>query len=388
MEIGKDYCSLEPHPDIENHMPREPIPYFIELPEAGIDEDTGLIFTISGYGFSPEHKYEAKLRHHLANQYNCIVVGVDYFGCAVKFMFPKDLRLSENFFEKFRDLYKVNIEREEGVSLEQTITQLAGYLLSQGITAFDQSLYLYTSREGTYQSFGLLPALDYLQVLAELLQKYKLNKKRLYILGSSYGGYIGLLLGKLAPNTFRLIVDNSGFVEAKLSDMLGVQNGLGVWRNVNGCAVPIGEWSIWSVYPSSEHYLDKHHREIRSLLLAEHIYPSATEYYNYHSVEDTLIPQADKAIFKTLRPDMDIQMDFVTEERIDGDLFKTLEHGLGASLRGVFELSYQDHLRKNRPQDESTDFDLESHYTFPCSNGFTYNIRFSSDDVQLELSES
>lgn len=388
MENGKKICSLTPHLDIENNIQRVSIPYYINYPDDGVNDDTGLIFTISGYGFSPFNEYESKLRDYLSNKYNCIAVGVDYFGCDIKFMRPECFRMSEDFLNKFEEIYKVNIGREEGVSLEQTITQLADYLLSRGIDRFDQSLYVYSSKEGFYQSFGLLPALDYLQVLAELLECNNINKKRLYVLGSSYGGYIGLMLGKLAPNTFRMIIDNSGFVEARERDMLGAKGGGGVWRNVNGCAVPIGEYSKWSNVPGSDNYIDEHHKDIRNMLLKEHIYPSKTEYYCCHSIEDGLIPSPDKEMFKTLRPDMDVEVDIVTEEKIDGRLFKTLEHGMAASLRGLFDRSYIAHANKDNLQCAETDFDLGSQYTFPCNNGVVYSINFSSNNVQLELIKS
>lgn len=58
---GRDVCSLTPHADIENNYKRNVIEYSVDFPDDGLSDDTGLIFTVSGYGFSTEHPYEVKL---------------------------------------------------------------------------------------------------------------------------------------------------------------------------------------------------------------------------------------------------------------------------------------------------------------------------------------
>jgi Protein of unknown function (DUF2920) len=73
--------SLIPHPDIELKFPRQPIEYFVTLPDKGIKQDTGLIMFIPGFGMLANDDYVAnKLSPHLANQHNCIVVSLNYFG--------------------------------------------------------------------------------------------------------------------------------------------------------------------------------------------------------------------------------------------------------------------------------------------------------------------
>lgn len=258
------------------------------------------------------------------------------------------------------------------------------HLRSEGTRILSPEIYLYLNGRDVYQSFGLLPALDYLKVLSDILSKYAINKKRLYILGSSYGGYIGLLIGKLAPQTFQLIVENSAFSKTYKPDLYGKNAGMAAWRDLYGCKVQLTEDSPWSLDTEDKSYFDEHHDQIRSLLVEEHIYPSKTQYYCCHSLEDGLAPAEDKKLFKKIRPDQKIRLDMISLSDIDGKIFKCLDHGMRASLRGVFELAYNN-LLSEEGDEGKTDFDLESHYVFPCSNGFRYEIKYSKNDFELKL---
>src|SRR5208337_1213729 len=72
---------LYPHPDIELGFERKPIEYFMTFPDNGINDDTGLILAIPGYGDRADFQYQKdKLRPYLANKYNCITVGINYIG--------------------------------------------------------------------------------------------------------------------------------------------------------------------------------------------------------------------------------------------------------------------------------------------------------------------
>jgi len=66
----------------------------------------------------------------------------------------------------------------------------------------------------------------------------------------------------------------------------------------------------------------------------------------------------------------------ISKEDLDGKLFKTMEHGMNVSLRGIFDYVYQldgSDLTKRRIE---TDFDLESTYEFRCRGKiYTFNYR-------------
>lgn len=383
MNLGRRICSVTPHEDIENGFPRQPVPYHIAVPDAGITEDTGLIFFIEGFGGHPTKEYTSKLLGYLANQYNCLSVCVEYFDINMKILDVENFSLDEEFFDAFEKALQADLPQLREYSVSHVLTSLAKFLSGAGIKSFPTTAYVTNSTKDCYQSFGILPALDHLSVLSEILNIVQINKKRLFILGTSYGGYIANILGKLAPNTFQLIVDNSGFTETLLSNTV---DDFYTFSSVADCRLTIKVKSLWSSDSDSSYYFDCHHAEIRSLLYKEHQHKSKTKYFCAHSIEDALVPVSQKEKFRELMSNRcDVILDIVDKDKVDGRLYKNLDHGMNASLRGVFDKAYNHYMTNDPVSEDQTDFDRESEYDFPCSNGYSYHIKFTKDDVKMTL---
>lgn len=382
MESGARYCERSPHPDVENNFPRKPISYYIDFPSNGTDSETGFLFVINGYGASPSDSYYRHIQGYFADRYNCIVVGVEYFDIENKRKSIASCRLRDGFFDVFNRVYGSNISKNNNIDDHALLVYLAKALVDAKHSQFDSELFLTYTPVDCYQSFGLISALDHLQVLSEVLSMCKINKERMYIMGTSFGGYIGLLLGKLAPQTFQLIVDNSGFTEPRLVDVYGK----GFSKiNILGCDIAVQHIGYWSDDPSSGKYFDVHHSEIRSLLVRDHIFKTKTQYFCAHYVDDKMAPFDGKVEFSSLRPDVDVTCDFVDASMIDGALYKIPEHGMDASLKLLFERAYSDFIAKDKTLSVETDFDLCSSYNFICSNGVSYLIDFSRDDLKFRI---
>lgn len=383
MDLGRKLCSVTPHDDIENSFPRQPIPYYLAVPDAGVNEDTGLIFFVDGYGGHPSGNYNAKLRPYLANRYNCLVVNLEYFDISVKKHDTSKYTLDDNFIGCFESVYKTKLPDMSAYSDYTVLKSIAQLMAQSGVQVFHPSVRAIYQPEIAYQSFGLLPALDHLSVLSELLNMANINKKRLFILGTSYGGYIATLIGKLSPNTFSMIVDNSGFTEVSEADMVG--SGY-TYVSFCGCKLAVETKGLWSNEPGTGFLLEKHHREIRDIKNRSHLNRSKTWYYCVHSVDDRLVPIEEKRAFEASRQGVaKVHLEQVNESKVDGVLYKKLDHGMDASLRGIFSNAHAAYLASGFLSDDQTDFDRESAYDFPCSNGYCYNIKFSKDDVKLTL---
>lgn len=376
-------CS--PHYDIENNIARKPIKYHECLPDEGVNSETGLIFTISGYGWGPEMEYEIKLRSYLANKYNCIVIGVEYFGIWLKILKFENLRMTDQMHVLMEKLLGISIKRGTMDDEVELLGMFIRYVIGNGIKNIPSEYCILNDACGSYQSFGFLPALDYLKVMAKVIDKYSVNKKRLYLLGSSFGGYIALLIGKLAPNSFRLIIDNSGFSETLKSNIYG---GGGSFFNLAGLNIRVKETAVWSKAPDSDNFFDKHHEEIRDLKISDHLYPSNTQYYCAHSIYDNLAIFEHKREFQQLKGSDFVFLDAVDEEKVDGKLFKNTDHSMSASLRMLFDKGYSIYHSKEICAEPLTDFDMNSEFRFLCSNGYEYKINFSDNDVNMTLLKS
>jgi len=365
-----------PHPDIELGVQRASLDYLVCAPDRGIDRDTGLVLFFVGYGMEPCGRYVHSLLSYLANKHNCIAASVDYFGAAL-WDSPKCRWVPHpDFFVHLKKFHGIEINAPKGFDVKQLRAQLSIGLRQRGIARLDPACaFLLISPE--YHSMGFLPALDGIHVAHRLIDASALNKRRLFAFGTSYGGYIASMMAKLAPRTFRMVVDNSGFSSAE-DDIWNVY-GMSKWYSRHGVAMNTYMTAAFSQDENAPNFFSPAHRAIRSLLNREHVHESATRLYGYHSISDTIAPTAAKLGLRTVYAGkVPYELEIVDAAKIDGRIFKDLSHGLHASMRGLFDRSYDKFQRDGGALAADTDFDREARYVFRCG-AEDYLIRFSRD---------
>lgn len=369
-----------PHPDLEIGVPRQPVAYNLVFPSAGLSARTGVLFYIHGFGVRFNDAYAEKLLVHLADTYDCLAVCVDYQGAA-SYAWGTRRWPAPDFFVQLARHYGVSVEAPAGTDIWAIVTAVCRGLHARGVTELHPDCHTLTGVDG-YANYGLLPALDHLQVLGRLLRDFPVDRRRLFVLGTSYGGYIGLLLGKLAPSTFRLIVDNSGFTgpDDNPDCVYGIGRSAEMLRITNRCLIG------FSADPASPHFLSPGRRRIRDMAVADHYaLPSETVIYSYHSATDTVAPAAFKTrLAALLAPLRRYDLRLVSAADVDGRLFKTTAHGMEASLRGLFELSYRRWTAGAADPPAVTDFDLGTANRLPCGEA-DYVLTFGRDDVALTI---
>lgn len=370
MASGQVHEVSTPHRDIELNVPRQAFQYAVTVPTAGLDSRTGLMFCIHGFGGHFNDAYMQKLRPFLADRYNCVTVSVDYFGAEC--LRNDVLNPAPDFFSKLTELYGMTVTVSASTPMQDILNAILEALAGRGVRELPPEM-LFISPGTQYMSFGVLPALDHLQVTHRLLQDYPLNRRRLFVLGTSYGGYIGQMLNKLAPNTFRLVIDNSGFTSPSdaLSSIYGLMGG-----QIKNVRVTSLNERRFSKFPDSPNYFSPAFAQLRELRIPGHYGPSETVLHCYHSRTDTVAPLERKLeLIDQLKDLQTCHLTIIDEADLDGHRFKTLAHGMDASLRGLFELSYERWLPSADTAMDVTDFDLATARSFDCGS-LIYNIRF------------
>ena len=375
-----------PSKDVELEIEeRTTLNYLLTFPTGCKKKDPkGIIFTIPGYGDTAVSEYQSKkLRPYLADKYDCIVAGVRYHN---------DQRFKDNYtintdgicrFYGLEPSYFANCKNgNDAVSLISTI------LTSRGIYRLDPLVALSRECYDTYNSFGFLPALDHLRVLFDIINNYAIIKKKIIAFGSSYGGYIAMLMGKYAPQTFSLIIDNSGYCVADLPSIignLGSFSGASISFDNQGRRHEISEVinNKWNMDETSPLYFSDSHKKIRNLLEESHRVASDTIYSNFHSVQDTLVPvrQKDRFVDIISKYNRTVYMR-VDKNDIDGKIFKTLDHGMSASLQGLYDYSINNIASLKKKNDDSSDFDLNSKYSFLCCDK-VYNFAYDNKGLNV-----
>jgi len=242
-------------------------------------------------------------------------------------------------------------------------------------------------------NLGLSQALDHLHALQHLPTQFPIDPANVIALGSSHGGYLAQLCNKLAPNTFRAVLDNSGY--AALPDRyINSRPSLtpDCYENLSPTVrIAYFVTSAWSHTPNPgpgsrpetsleiapkntekptpasadvsggqsenappntpapNHYHDDA-RALRNLAEPAHLEACIAAAHRpavircVHAPGDDIAPTAEKQqyIEALRRAGVDATLQVMTDADVDGRYVKSLDHGLGLSLRLFFEKQYAD----------------------------------------------
>lgn len=161
--MAKEYeFAMAGHPNIYNGEHRDLKVYFTE-PENGVNEETGLLLFIAGYGGNANSNVYIKMRKQFADTYNLVCIQCDYFG--YEFMQAQVL--------------KEDIANFNDMSIMQALDNITSVL-----------------------------------VVISILKENNLsfNENKIISYGQSHGGYLALQCNRFAPDLFSLVVDNSAYV--------------------------------------------------------------------------------------------------------------------------------------------------------------------------------
>lgn len=365
--------------------------YFVSLPE-NINSDTGLCIVIGGCGQIAYSEYVIdKLMPSIAKN-NFIVVSLEYFGMHNRFFQSqayKQPKLHTDTGMTFwiKNLYGID-EKEYIINDVFDIEKLANLLKAKGITCLDRRIQVRTSdATEEYVSFGLMPAIDGLSVVGDILSKYNINKNKIVLYGSSYGGYIALLMAKFAPNTFSTIIANSPFLEINKSNLHYLY---GEYSLVINDVIIFGrQFCPYQLTSSTlKNYMSEDAKRIRSLLFEEDYVASDTQYFVFFPINDEFVSSKQAINYENILSKTNtIYMKIITQNDIDSKIFKNTFHGMDASLISLFNMVYKNHYDSFTKKQTTTDFDNETVISF-CYEKETYIFKFYNNGKLKTLKNS
>jgi hypothetical protein len=211
--MAKQYqLTIPAHPNIYDGSQRELELFFCE-PDAGINEDTGLLLLTCGFGEYPASSYHTEARATFSDEYNLVTVQCAYFGS--RFMgtkvnpkFIMNTSVLENLLSP-EEWAKVN--GAEQLNLDALFELSHKYPLKlEGVEQMDESLH-------EFNDMGLMQAVDslaaYLTVAAILEDNgCQVNTNRMFAYGQGHGAFINHLCNALAPNLFSTQIDNNAWL--------------------------------------------------------------------------------------------------------------------------------------------------------------------------------
>jgi hypothetical protein len=333
--VAKDYESLEyMHNSIYsrnlNYKPyneRKAKIYFSE-PDRGINEETGILLFIAGYVGNAESNIYKKMRRESADKYNLVTVQCDYFGCEFmqgtkRVTIPEfDIGILNKIFSKdeIDEIYckdKLDFDKLIQVGRKYDFTLNVKEDLS------DENL-------ENFNDMGIMQALDNITAVLRVMSiiyenEFEFNTKKVILYGHSHGAYLGYLCNRFCPGLFSNIVDNSAWVYPEYLSGIRCE-----FYNLGKLKLEIG-----FEYLAAKLNFDN---EIYDLNYLYNNFENNCNIVSYHGDMDELVSSHDKKEFCKKIPKC--VYNEITENNVDGSVFKSTEHGLGANFINLFAYTY------------------------------------------------
>ncbi|ECL2549695.1 DUF2920 family protein [Campylobacter jejuni] len=351
-------------------------------------EMKAIVFIIGGFGANANISFLDFDREYIAKNFDVVAVHV-FYHCfchrrsnvekysAYKFFQEEDIENIKNLLNQFHFSYG-EINNDNALFLANSLVKHVENLKMQN--KLDHNFKLnFTSTivppNGDYQNYGIMAAIDHINALKDLIKRFPQfsNLPKIYG-GGSYGGYLSLLIAKIAPWYVDGVIDNSGSALPPLIYILGreMEGGCDYVFNDPNTLIECFLKTHWTRKENSPYFFNNENYFIRTLLNKDHLILQSQKnkniiYVSYHSDKDPLTPanfkQQTMQILKILG--YDVSLNLVDENKIDGKFIKNLDHGCGIPDKALFRKELPLMLEKLQKRKS---FMQENSISYPCGN--------------------
>ncbi|EPJ0938814.1 DUF2920 family protein [Campylobacter coli] len=363
-------------------------------------EIKAIVFIIGGYGANANIYFLDSYRNYIAKNFDVVTINVFYHCfCARQSIDQKynpKLIPNKDDLERINNILK-NINLGHLLANEDNFEQIipfieqrAGEIKQAGLVDESQKIGLscdFIPPNGDYQNFGIMAAIDHINALKDLVKRFPkfADLPKIYG-GGSYGGYLALLIAKIAPWYVDGVIDNSGSAVPPLIYILGreMEGGCDYVFNDPNTLIECFLKTHWTRKENSPYFFNNENYFIRTLLNKDHLILQSQKnkniiYVSYHSKEDPLTPANFKEqtmqILKILG--YDVSLNLIDENKIDGKFIKNLDHGCGIPDKALFRKELPLMLEKLQGRKS---FMQENSISYPCGNKV-----FTFKDVENQL---
>lgn len=310
------HLEIPAHPNIYNGNNERTLKIEYSIPEKGTNDETGIVVFVPGFGGDINSKVYKKMREVFANQYNLITVQCDYFGS--KFMQEAEkFNCSEEELKKLSkehlDELKMNPGKLESIIKDYSIQFKCKALMDETENEFADMSYM--------QAIDIITAVEAVKIILNE-NHLSFNQGKIIGYGHSQGAFLLHLANKLAPHLFTYIFDNSSWVQP-----VYLTNNRGYFKGV-GKAVLVIEFE----YLAKEYLLDIPALSLHNLYKT---FKNGTYIYSLLGTTDNLVEVQDKK--KSLSKLNHIKFEVIDEKNLDGEIFKSTNHGLDADFLKLFD---------------------------------------------------
>ncbi|MFK0391900.1 DUF2920 family protein [Campylobacter jejuni] len=374
-------------------------------------EIKAIVFIVGGFGANANISFLDFDREYIAKNFDVVVVHVFYHCfCARQSIDQKynpKLIPNQDDLERINGILKninlghLSVNKDNFEQIIPLIEQKVNEMKQAGLVDENQKIELscdFIPPNGEYQNFGIMAAIDHINALKDLVKRFpKLADLPKIYGGGSYGGYLALLIAKIAPWYVDGVIDNSGSAVPPLNYIIGRELEFKS-KDTNGDMYMPGDHFFvscflkthWTRKENSPYFFNNENYFIRTLLNKDHLILQSQKnkniiYVSYHSKEDPLTP----ANFKELTMQIlkilgyDVSLNLIDENKIDGKFIKNLDHGCGIPDKALFRKELPLMLEKLQGRKSLMQ---ENSISYPCGNK-VFTFKDVGDKFELEIKD-
>ncbi|EOI0540005.1 DUF2920 family protein [Campylobacter jejuni] len=345
-----------------------------------------IVFIVGGFGANANISFLDFDREYIAKKFDVVAVHV-FYHCfchrrsnvekysAITIFTKEDV---SNLSQALLDIgIKIDVDIQNAHQCYELLNQNITTLKSQGRLVQNYQAKLsstFIPPNGDYQNFGIMPAIDHINALKDLVKRFPkfADLPKIYG-GGSYGGYLSLLIAKIAPWYVDGVIDNSGTVLPLLECIIGRKlNKPEFIYNDPNTLIEMFVKTYWiREDENSSYFIANENYMIRSLLNSSHLTIQANInkniiFISYHSLKDEFNTAKDKQTlflaYKELGYDATLYL-IKDESEIDGRFIKDLKHGMRISNKALFRKELPLMLEKLQGRKS---FMQENSISYPC----------------------
>jgi len=357
--MSKEYTLCwSAHPNIYDSLSPRELNFCFTEPEAGVNDETGIVLLIPGFGANSRSKVYSKMRKQFSDQYNLIAVQCDFFG--------------QEYMNEYNNLkLDMNIHELSSIFSNEELINIMGGLqndpnyffkIAQSKDAVFQFKEQLDETKANFNDMGIMQALDNLTALFYVISilkenGYRYNTKRIILYGHSHGAYLGYLCNAFFPGLFSLLIDNSAWL---FPEYLKPGSNRYLQGNIGGSA----KIKVLFEYLASKLNVDT------ELLDLNFLYRKVTNHCHiesFHGVDDSLVPLEKKINFS--RAIEKLSLHTISNDAVDHRVFNSTEHGLDADFLEMF-----DSIIKQWPFQKSHELDFSSSTIKTSANEYRFTV--------------
>ncbi|HEF3809160.1 TPA: DUF2920 family protein [Campylobacter jejuni] len=365
-------------------------------------EIKAIVFIVGGFGSNQNISFLDFDREYIAKKFDVVAVNVFYhcfchrqsteskYSASIA-MQDKDIQNLKSAFSRLGASFEYD-SRNVKNSLEQ-LDEIIQNLKYQNKISHDFKLSLtgmLVPPNGDHQNYGIMAAIDHINALKDLVKRFPkfADLPKIYG-GGSYGGYLSLLIAKIAPWYVDGVIDNSGSALPLLVSIIGGDANTGDFifrtKNIDLFCSTVSYWTRTD--DLSPYFFGNENYMIRSLLNSSHLQIQAKKnnniiFVSYHSVKDGFKTSKDKEmlfkVYKVLGYDATLYL-IKDESEIDGKFIKDLNHGMRISDKALFRKELPLMLEKLQGRKS---FMQENSISYPCGDKV---FTFKDDEIGFAL---